>query len=164
MFECMGSLSNTLVVRDTAGMLGFLAKEPAARDGAIGYIGYCMSGQFVVSVAGMFPEDVAAAASLYGVGIVTEGKDSPHLLAAKIKGELYFGFAERDEYVPANVVEDLRAVLDAQKAAYRLDVWPGTGHGFCFPERDTYAKDAAEQVWGLVFDLFDRRLGQAGAA
>jgi hypothetical protein len=74
------------------------------RPGGIGCIGYCMSGRYVTTVAARFPNRFAASASLYGVGIVTDAEDSPHLLIDRIKGEMYFGFAETDEHVPANVV------------------------------------------------------------
>ena len=159
MFEAMNSLTNALVLSDTAGMLEFLEGESAAKAGPKGCIGYCMSGRYVTSVAGTFPEDIDAAASLYGVGIVTDQLDSPHLLADRIKGELYFGFAGTDPYVPDNVIPDLKAALDTHGVAYRLDIWPDTEHGFCFPRRTVYKEDAAEQVWELVFDLYKRRLG-----
>jgi carboxymethylenebutenolidase len=48
--------------------------------------------------------------------------------------------------------------LDMHKVPYRLDVWPGTDHGFCFPQRAAYVEKAAEDVWMLVFDLYRRRL------
>ncbi|HBM86958.1 MAG TPA: hydrolase, partial [Rhodobiaceae bacterium] len=79
-------------------------------------------------------------------------------LASNIKGELYLGFAESDEWVPDNVIPDLRSELDGHSVSYTLDVWPGTGHGFCFPEREAYVRDAAEQVWGKVFDMYKRKL------
>ena len=163
MFAAMRSLSNRLVMDDTGAMLRFLENAPGARPGPKGCIGYCMSGQYVVSAAGTFPGDFAAAASLYGVGIVTDEEDSPHLLADRIEGELYLGFAERDQWVPDNVIPDLEAALGAHGVAHRLDVWPDTEHGFCFPERAVYREQAAEQVWDLVFDLYRRRLGTGAA-
>lgn len=160
MFGAMRSLNNELVMRDTGAMLSFLASESAVTSGPKGCIGYCMSGQYVVSAAGCYPDDFLAAASLYGVGIVTAKSDSPHLLAEKMKGELYLGFAETDEYVGDNVISDLRTKLDEHGVDYRIDVWPGTHHGFCFPQRgDAYHEESAEQVWGRVFDLFKRKLG-----
>ena len=117
-----------------------------------------MSGQYVVSAAGTFPERFAAAASLYGVDIVTDEPDTPHKLASQIQGELYFGFAETDSYVPDNVIPDLKAELDTHGVAYTLDVWPETHHGFCFPEREAYHEPSAEAVWVKVFDLFRRCL------
>ncbi|HEY4344289.1 MAG TPA: dienelactone hydrolase family protein [Parvibaculum sp.] len=158
MFKAMLSLTNQLVMDDTKAMLDFLDASPFAAPGPRGCIGYCMSGQYVVSAAGTYPDAFAAAASLYGVGIVTDKPDSPHLLANRIKGELYLGFAEKDAYVPDNVIPDLKAGLDMHKVPYRLEVLPGTDHGFCFPQRATYVEKAAEQVWTRVFDLFRRRL------
>lgn len=157
-FESMRSLNNQLVMNDTRGMLDFLAADELVSDGPKGCIGYCMSGQYVVSAVGTFPDAFGAGASLYGVNIVTDQEDSPHLLADKIQAELYFGFADTDPYVPDNVIPDLKAALDANGVPYKLDIWPGTEHGFCFPERPLYKKDAAERVWELVFDLYKRRL------
>lgn len=160
MFAAMSTLTNELVMRDTRAMLDFLATQAAVKPGAKGCIGYCMSGQFVVSAAGTFPEDIAAAASLYGVSIVTDEEDSPHRLADRIRAELYLGFAETDEYVPDHVVPDLVAALDAHGVAHRTETFPDTHHGFCFPERGpAYAEAAAETVWERVFDLYKRRLG-----
>ncbi len=158
MFDAMLSLSNKLVIDDTRGMLDFLASDPLVGKGPKGCIGYCMSGQYVVSAVGAYPDDFSAGASLYGVSIVTSEADSPHLLAKDINAELYFGFAETDSYVPDNVIPDLKAELDKHGVSYKLDVWPGTEHGFCFPARPLYKEDAAEQVWKIVFDLFARRL------
>lgn len=158
MFASMNAINNKLVMDDTRAMLAFLKSHPHAKPGPRGCLGYCMSGQYVVSAAGTFPDDFAATASLYGVGIVTDQPDSPHLLAPKIKSELYLGFAETDMYVPDNVIPTLKKALDDNHVSYRLDIWPGTEHGFCFPQRPTYVEDAAEKVWTLVFDMYARRL------
>jgi len=157
MFAAGMTLTIDRVMRDTRGMLDYLAGNPMVR-GPTGCIGYCMSGQYVVAAAGTFPERIAAAASLYGVRIVTDRDDSPHRLADRIKGELYLGFAEHDPYVEENVIPDLSAALDAHGVTYTLEVHPGTEHGFCFPERPSYVEAAAERVWNTVFDLYQRRL------
>lgn len=159
-FDAMYSLNNGLVMEDTRALLDFLDTNVNAAFGPAGCIGYCMSGQYVVSAAGTFPDRFAAAASLYGVGIVTDKEDSPHLLSPHIKAELYFGFAETDAWVPDNVIPDLKEALEKNNVPYRLDIWPGTEHGFCFPERPLYKADAAEAVWEKVFDLYRRRLPQ----
>ena len=111
MFAAMNSLTNALVTEDTAAWLGFLDAQDKVRPGGIGCIGYCMSGRYVTTVAARFPNRFAASASLYGVGIVTNAEDSPHLLIDRIKGEMYFGFAETDEHVPANVIPTLKSGL-----------------------------------------------------
>lgn len=157
MFAAGSKLTNAMIMRDTGGMLDYLEKNPVV-GGPTGCIGYCMSGQFVVSAAGTFPDQIAAAASLYGVNIVTDKDDSPHLLADCIKGELYLGFAEEDPYVADNVIPDLEEALDKHGVNYTLEVHPGTEHGFCFPGRPSYVEPAAEQVWDTVFELYGRTL------
>lgn len=158
MFEVMRTLTNARIVADTRPMLSFIRGEAAAADGAIGSVGYCMSGQFVVAVAAAYPDDFAAVASYYGVGIITEAEDSPHLAADKIAGELYLAFASDDPYVPQSVLDDLPGVLQAADVAHRIEVYPETEHGFAFAERPVYRKAAGERHWERLFELFDRRL------
>ncbi len=117
-----------------------------------------MSGRFVVSVAAAYPNDFAAIASYYGVGIMTEAEDSPHLLMDRIRGEVYLAFAADDPHVPREVVDALPGVLEASGCPHRIEVYPGTEHGFAFPERAVYVKPAAERHWERMLALFDRRL------
>jgi carboxymethylenebutenolidase len=117
-----------------------------------------MSGRYITSVAAAFPHRMAAAASLYGVGIVTDKEDSPHLSLGQIKGELYYAFAEHDQSVPANVIPDLKAALKRTDVKATVETFPGTHHGFCFPERAVYDTLAAETTWAKIFALWDRHL------
>ena len=154
----MKSLTNAAVAEDTRGMLVFLDAQDKVKPGPVGFVGHCMSGRYITTVAARFPTRIAAAASLYGVGIVTAAPDSPHLLLDKIKGELYYGFAEVDATVPANVIPDLRAALDRAGTRHEIEIHPGTQHGFLFAERLAYAPVAAEEAWGKVFGLWERNL------
>ncbi len=163
MKACRNTLTNAMLMTDTAAMLKYLDADPAvATGGPVGAIGHCMSGRFVVSAAGTFPERIAAVGSLYGVQIVTDEPDSPHLLAPDIQGELYLAFAETDEHVPDNVVPTLQRVLPEAGVDHTIITFPGTEHGFCFPGRAVYAEEAAEQTWRDMFAMFERRLTKAG--
>lgn len=159
MFSHMRSLNNALVLADTAGLLKALEDEPLAAQGPKGCIGYCMSGQYVMSVAGTFPEHFRASVSCYGVGIVSGKPDSPHLLAPNVRGEMFFAFAEIDEYVPDDVIPTLRETLEKHAVTSVIETYPSTKHGFCFPERGAaYDACAAEDVWRRSFELFERQL------
>jgi carboxymethylenebutenolidase len=159
MFSHMRSLTNALVLTDTEALLEALETEPLAAAGPKACIGYCMSGQFIMSVAGTFPEDFRASVSCYGVGIVTRKPDAPHLLARNVRGEMFFAFAEQDEYVPDYIVPTLQETLNEHAVTYQIKTYPGTKHGFCFPERGgAYDENAAEDVWRRSFEMFERQL------
>lgn len=158
MFAHMRSLSNAGVVADTGALLEALRDQPAAAPGPKGCIGYCMSGRFVMSVAGTYPE-FRATVSCYGVGIVTDEPDSPHRLVPQVRGEMFFAFAETDEWVSDETIETLRKTLDEHGVEAQVEIYPDTSHGFCFPERDAYVEDAAEAVWTRSFAMLERQLG-----
>ena len=56
----------------------------------------------------------------------------------------------------------LQAELDRHKIDHKLDVWPGTHHGFSFPARDIYDETAAEGSWTFFFEMCERRLKGVG--
>jgi carboxymethylenebutenolidase len=147
------------VMQDTAAMIAYVDVQPEADAGRLGAVGYCMSGAFVLAAAGSYPSRIKCAASIYGVDLLTQSDDSPHLLADRIRGELYFAVAEFDEYMPLNVMLHLEAHLRNSGTIYRVEHYPGTRHGFAFVERDgAYDRESAERHWDRLFDLFDRNL------
>jgi carboxymethylenebutenolidase len=154
----MNHLSNEMVMDDTAGLISFLDAQGACAAGPVGCVGYCMSGRHITNAASRFPHRIKAAASFYGVGIVTESPDSPHLAVDPIVADLYYAFAETDGTVPDFVIPKLRETLAKTEIRHEIDVYPGTFHGFAFPERAVFHHHAAEDSWGKLFALFARRL------
>jgi carboxymethylenebutenolidase len=158
MMALMNGLSIEMVMRDVESLLAFVATQPAAAKGPMGAVGYCMSGQFSINAAARFPEKIGAAASMYGTFLVTDRPDSPHLVARKAKAELYFGCAETDRWAPLETVEALDAALKSDKVEAEVELYPGVEHGFAFPQRAAYDKDAAERHWERLLALYDRNL------
>ena len=152
----MRSLTNASVTDDTGGMLAFLDAQERVKPGPVGCVGHCMSGCFVVTVAARFASRFAAAAALYGIGIVTQEPDSPHLLLGQVKGELYFAFAEVDPAVPASAISTLGAELARLGIRHTCKVIPGTHHGYQFSARPDFEPNAAEATWDELFDLWGR--------
>jgi len=159
MFELMGSISIAKVMEDGDALLNFADRDPAAGKGPVGTVGYCMSGQYAINFAARYPDRVAAAASIYGVQLVTDRPDSPHLAAQKAKAEIYVACAEHDAYAPMEMVQALDASLKS-KANAEVELYPGVHHGFAFPQRGAvYNKPAAERHWERLFALWGRTLG-----
>jgi len=147
------------VMEDVADMIAFLDTQKAARNGAVGTHGYCMSGPYSLAAAARFPGRIAAAASFYGTWLVSENEESPHLTLAKAKGELYIACAEHDELAPLPMVDQLKKLFDASGNQGELEVYPGVHHGYAFPQRKIYDRDAAERHWERLIALYRRRLG-----
>jgi len=159
MFELMGSISIPLIMDDGDALLNFADRDPAASRGKIATLGYCMSGQYAINFAARYPDRVGAAASIYGVQLVTDQADSPHLSAQKARGELYFACAEHDSYAPLQMVQALEASLKAGRAKAEVELYPGVHHGFAFPQRGAvFDKPAAERHWERLFALWRRNL------
>lgn len=157
----MNSLSNADVTDDTGGFIAWLDAQDKVKAGPVGCVGHCMSGCYITTVSAKFRTRMMAAASLYGVNVVTDKPDSPHLLVDQIKGELYYGFAETDGSVPANVIPTLSEALKKAGTKHTLEVLPGTLHGYCFSERASYNPVASEHSWEKIFALWERNLKKA---
>src|SRR5215471_10226231 len=136
----------------------FLDGQPVARKARIGALGYCMSGPFAVTAAARYPDRIAAAASYHGVFLASDKPDSPHLLADKIRSEVYLAFGANDHLTPPDQIETVRAAFQKAGAKFEIEVYPGAGHGFVFPNRANYIKPAAERHWERLFELFGRTL------
>ncbi|HEY8616873.1 dienelactone hydrolase family protein [Phenylobacterium sp.] len=157
MFDLMGSLTIAGVMEDADALMDFADRDAAASPGRMATLGYCMSGQYAVNYAARNPR-VAAAASIYGVRLVTDQDDSPHLAAQRSKAEFYFACAETDAYAPPEMVEALDAALKDSDTRAEVELYPGTHHGFAFPQRAVYDKAAAERHWERLFSLWRRTL------
>lgn len=158
MMALMESLTIPKIMDDTDAMLAFAANDAAATKGKIGTVGYCMSGQYAINAAARYPDRVAAAASIYGVRLITDKPDSPHKVAARAKAELYFACAETDRWMPLDQIDPLKHALKEANVTAEVEIYRGTEHGFAFPARAVYNKQAAERHWERLLALFARRL------
>ena len=96
---------------------------------------------------------------MHGVALFTDKPDSPHHNADKISGEICFGCAENDEHAPQEMIESLEKHLSKISIKSRVELYPGTGHGFVFPKRvGKYDKRSAEKHWQRLLSLFERNL------
>jgi carboxymethylenebutenolidase len=158
MMGLMATLTIPMVMSDADALIVFADKDPAASQGKIGAVGYCMSGQYAISAAARYPDRVGAAASIYGVRLFTDTSDSPHLAARKAKGEIYVAWAETDHYAPLDQLEPMRSSMAEGGVKAEVELYNGVEHGFAFPQRPAYDRPAAERHWERLFDLFGRTL------
>ncbi|HEY4329818.1 MAG TPA: dienelactone hydrolase family protein [Phycisphaerae bacterium] len=152
------SLTNSLIMQDTAAFLEFLALQPNVTTQKIGVLGYCMGGPFALSAAGTFPNQAAAAASIHGGRLATDQPDSPHLLAPKMRADIYVGIAGIDPHFTSDEKQRLESALQSAGVRHTLEVYPNVKHAFAVNDTPAYDRPAAELHWERILQLFARTL------
>jgi len=133
--------------------LGKLASPPFA------ITGYCLGGRVGWRIAAADPERVAALAGFHAGGLVNDDEDSPHLGAAAISAELYFGHADNDQSMTPEQVAALEQALEDAGTRYRSELYEGAAHGYTMSDTAAYNEAAAERHFTELFALLDRTIG-----
>ena len=155
----MAQVTDRMAMADVGAVLKFLGGEPV-RQGPKGTIGYCLGGRLALAAAAKFPDQFRASASMHGTRLVNDKPDSVHRVVDKMRGEIYCGFAEKDDLAPPATIETLgKLFAGCAQVKYRAIVHPGTVHGYALPDRDIFEKFAANRDWENIFAMFRRQLG-----
>jgi carboxymethylenebutenolidase len=152
------------IVSDARALLDYADADPAAADGPVGTVGFCMTGGLTIVLARELPDRIAAAASIHGGRMVTDEPDSPHRGLDTVTGELYIGWADQDRHAPPETVPVMRAALDDAGVRYRFDFLTDAVHGYAMSGGDRYHRGAAELHWERVHSLLRRNLVGAQVA
>jgi carboxymethylenebutenolidase len=128
--------------------------------GRLGVMGICLGGHLAFRAA-MNP-DVLATACFYATDIhsATLGKgqsDDSLKRASDIKGELLHIWGRQDPHVPLEGRNLIKARLEEVGADYTWHEF-NAAHAFMRDEGNRYDPALAHICWGLVFELFHRRL------
>ena len=97
--------------------------------------------------AAAFPDRIGAGASFHGGRLVTDGPDSPHLLAGKMRAHYLFAIAENDDEKDPEAKNVLREAFAAAGLPAEIEVYAGTLHGWCPPDSAVYHEAQAERAW-----------------
>jgi len=152
--------------KDAVAYIAFLdAQKEVNKSKKIGTQGYCMGGPLIMKTAATVPNRVGAAASFHGGGLVTANPDSPHLLAPKIKAQMYIGIATSDDMTQPDAKDKLKEAFAAAKVSAVVEVYPGTQHGWCMKDMPNQANGMpiynmadAEKAWGKLLALYKKAL------
>jgi carboxymethylenebutenolidase len=145
---------------DARAVLDHLKSRPDC-TGRLGAMGICIGGHLAFRAA-MNP-DVLAAACFYATdihkGSLAKGmKDDTLERTKEIQGELLMIYGRQDPHVPLEGRRKVMARLDEVDARYTWHEVNGA-HAFLRDEGARYDPELAYQCYGLVFDLFHRKLG-----
>ena len=129
--------------------------------GKLGVMGICIGGHLAFRAA--MNADVLATACFYATDIHTKSlglgqNDNSLERAGEIKGELLHIWGRQDPHIPLEGRNLVKARLEEVGAKY---TWHEVNaqHAFMRDEGPRYDPALAIQCWGMVFELFHRRLG-----
>jgi carboxymethylenebutenolidase len=154
----MGSTDNHKAAEDTAALLAYLDTREDVAGKKVGTVGFCMGGGMALTAAGYYPGRVAAAVSFHGGNLATDLPTSPHLLASKIKAELYIAGADKDQGYPPEMAQRLEDALTKAGVRHKSEIYEGKLHGWMKPDMPVYDAQAAERGWKELFALYARTL------
>jgi carboxymethylenebutenolidase len=107
-----------------------------------------------LKTAAELPDRVGAGASFHGGFLVTDGPDSPHLLAPKIQARLYFAIASDDDRREPGVKDQLAAAFRAAENRTEIEVYPHARHGWCVPDSQALNQPDADRAWAKLVALY----------
>jgi carboxymethylenebutenolidase len=151
----MGALTPEAVAADGRAYLDRLAE---LSDGPVGVTGYCFGGWLGWMVAAAHPDRVAAIGGFHTGRMVTDDQDSAHLLAVRVRGEVYWGHADQDPSMTAQNIAALDQAMDDAGVRYMTEVYEGAQHGYTMADTGAYNEAAAERHFDALFALLDRAI------
>lgn len=129
-------------------------------DSRIGIVGFCFGGRVAFLVAAR--RAIGAAVTFYGGAIVSPSRlpFPPLIDEAKTLKTPWLGiFGDRDQSIPVEDVEKLRAELDRANPVPHEIVRYDADHGFhCDQRPAVYDEAAAKDAWRRTLDWFGRYL------
>lgn len=154
-FGVLVGTTEDMVDSDLAAVLTHVDGDPAARDGKMACIGYCIGARSVVVMMARHNDRFGAGVGMHPSYCTTDDADSPHLLVPTIEGSLYVAFGSEDKMQSpeANVpfIDAVRAMPGGRGEA---DILEGANHGFAVIGSPAYHEDAANTAYKKALALF----------
>ena len=132
--------------------------KPVAPDPVIGITGFCWGGRITWLYAAHNPR-VRAGVAWYGrlTSDVTGNQPKHPLDVAKdLKVPVLGLYGGKDQGIPLEAVEKMKAALRDAKSASDIHVYPEAGHAFHADYRPSYVKDAADDGWRKLTAWFKK--------
>jgi len=117
-----------------------------SKAGPIGIVGFGMGGSLGLWASVRLADLVGAVVSFYGTQQIDfAGSQASYLVH----------FAEKDDYISDDEAAFMEATMRLESLPLELITYPGTRHGFCEPDGETFDPDAFELAWGKTIDFLE---------
>jgi carboxymethylenebutenolidase len=146
------------VMSDLDATVAYAKKTGKGDTGKLGITGFCWGGRIVWLYAAHNPQ-LKAGVAWYGrlVGSATELQPKhPIDLAAQLKAPVLGLYGGKDQGIPLDTIEKMRAAIQAASGKSEIIVYPEAGHGFNADYRPGYDKQAAQDGWRRLQEWFKK--------
>jgi carboxymethylenebutenolidase len=133
------------LVMSSAGLL-----HEKSAEGPIAIVGFGMGGSLGLWASVRMPNVVTAVVSFYG---------SQQIDFAGSKSSYLIHLAETDEYLSDDEAVFMEATMGLESLPVEVIRYPGTHHGFCEPDGNTFDPAAFELAWDRTLAFLAERLG-----
>jgi carboxymethylenebutenolidase len=153
--ELMSALPMEQAARDLSGAIDFLLADEGVASSAVGAVGFCMGGGFVLMLAAQQGARVGAAVPFYGVGPAAQQDFSK--LTAAVQGH----YGERDDFYPVDQARAQEQQIREQSGADVEFHYYDAAHAFHNDTNTlgTYSPEDAKLAWGRTVAFLHEQLG-----
>jgi carboxymethylenebutenolidase len=156
--KVVSKVPDAQVMSDLDATVAYAQKTGQANTAKLGITGFCWGGRIVWLYAAHNPQ-LKAGVAWYGrlVGQSNELQPkNPIDVAAQLKAPVLGLYGEKDQGIPLDSIEKMRAALKEAKKPSEIVVFPDAPHGFHADYRPSYRKEAAEEGWKKLQDWFKK--------
>ena len=154
-----GRLDPMAQAEDFTALLAGMDADQAFAPGPVAVIGYCLTGGFAVRMAALHPDRVAAAAGFHSAQLAPEGDATGLLeLVGSIAGRVYFGHADKDDYLPPEQIARMDGALAGAGVHFTTEFYKGAMHGFTAKDAPSYHPAADALHFKRIFTLLQETL------
>ncbi len=142
------------VTSDTAAALKYLSAQPYADMKRMGVTGFCWGGGETWLCCERFPEFKAGVAWYGPLKPGAYPRTAPIALVKDLKAPVLGLYGGLDKGIPAQDVDEMRAVIKANGKQAEIIVYPDAQHGFLADYRPSFNADAAKDGWARMLAFF----------
>ena len=148
------------VMSDLDATVMYAKKSGSGNTSKLGITGFCWGGRIVWLYAAHNP-NLKAGVAWYGRLVppqqISELQPKhPTDIAAQLKAPVLGLYAAKDQGIPLDSVERMRAAIKAANGKSEIIVYPEADHGFNADYRPTYNKEAAQDGWRRMQEWFKK--------
>jgi carboxymethylenebutenolidase len=156
--KVVSKVPDAQVMSDLDAATDWVEKSGKGDTRRLGITGFCWGGRIVWLYAA-HSSKLKAGVAWYGrlVGQASELQPKhPIDIAGSLQAPVLGLYGGKDQGIPLQTVEQMRAALKAAGGPAEIVVYPDAGHGFNADYRPSYNKEAAEDGWKRLQQWFKK--------